>query len=451
MSASITSKICRVCCNQKLNDLVSLLDVENKTIVKKLRACADVTVSSNKLNKINVILVALIPIRNKKYTFQIEQDDLLPKYICKTCQNCLNAAYNFKIKCEYMDQKFRDTFANGLQEHSDLGAKDLNNSSSFESNSSNETVSCEFDSGQTTTHEIETPNQTQTQINYKSSNTLYEIPSTNYHPEIQNNKISNVQVLPFIKENIESNAMEISPRPIDIERIESFGSSPSAKGMDDFSDQDMISLKSEKLSLPQLSHPFKCDACDARFFIHSEYSKHRKIHEINRFQCKICKRWFSKKYLLNAHQKIHSITKPFECAICKKRYINQTNLDRHIRVYHRKQPIHTCIKCKRTFNQLSMLQIHQSVHGGARELHGFSCDTCDGKFTTENQLKLHKKIHMRKNEIEQNRRDMRSKRTFTPSIPATPKKVYKASQKPFNCNICGKQFSSVPLLRSHSQ
>lgn len=43
------SKVCRVCCDRKLdNNLIFLLDAENKGIVKKLRACADVTVSTMK-------------------------------------------------------------------------------------------------------------------------------------------------------------------------------------------------------------------------------------------------------------------------------------------------------------------------------------------------------------------------------------------------------------------
>lgn len=41
------SKLCRVCCDRKPNNnLIFLLDAENKTIVKKLRACADITVST---------------------------------------------------------------------------------------------------------------------------------------------------------------------------------------------------------------------------------------------------------------------------------------------------------------------------------------------------------------------------------------------------------------------
>lgn len=45
INSSSFSKICRICCNKRFDDLISLLDAENKTIVKKLRACADITVS----------------------------------------------------------------------------------------------------------------------------------------------------------------------------------------------------------------------------------------------------------------------------------------------------------------------------------------------------------------------------------------------------------------------
>lgn len=41
------SKMCRVCCDRKLNNnLIFLLDAENKAIIKRLRACADITVSA---------------------------------------------------------------------------------------------------------------------------------------------------------------------------------------------------------------------------------------------------------------------------------------------------------------------------------------------------------------------------------------------------------------------
>lgn len=44
--AGYISKLCRICCDQKLDNLIFLLDAENQKILKQLHACADVTVST---------------------------------------------------------------------------------------------------------------------------------------------------------------------------------------------------------------------------------------------------------------------------------------------------------------------------------------------------------------------------------------------------------------------
>lgn len=373
---------------------------------------------------------------------QIEHDDLLPKYICKKCLKNLNAAYSFKIQCEYMDQKFRDTFENGLQKHAGYKSTDLRESSSFEYNSSDATDSCEFDHGQNT---MNNDRRTDNEEDYNKPGTSFnnnKNPFAHYHTETQDNQVANVQILPFIKHNFEMDAMEISPRPTEIEKLDSFESLTDVKGPDDFTDQEMISLKSERIAHSNFKHLFKCDTCDATFMNHNEYKKHVKTHDTNRYQCKIptCKRSFTKKYLLNAHQKTHNGMKPFECLSCKKRYTTQTNLDRHIRIYHKKELTHTCITCKKTFSLLSTLRLHQSVHVGRQE---FGCDMCDSKFKTEVQLKLHKKRHLPT--------EYRPKRKYAPPTPTAPKKVFKSSQKPCSCSECGKRFSNIALLRSHMQ
>lgn len=45
------SKLCRICRDQNSNDLISLLTAENQLIVKKICACADVTVSATDLKR----------------------------------------------------------------------------------------------------------------------------------------------------------------------------------------------------------------------------------------------------------------------------------------------------------------------------------------------------------------------------------------------------------------
>lgn len=337
-----------------------------------------------------------------------------------------------------MDQKFRDTFRNGFQKHAGCKSTDLRENLSFEYNSSDATDSCEFDSGQATVNDNR---RFDNEEDYNKPGTSYNNnnPFTQYHSNIQDNQVTNIQILPFIKQNVEMNAMEISPRPTEVEATDRFESMPSVKGPDDLTDQEMISLKSEKITQSKFKHLFKCDACNATFMNHNEFKKHVKTHDTNRYHCKGCNRSFSKKYLLNAHQKTHN-GGSFECSSCKKRYTTQANLDRHIRIYHKKEVIHTCITCKKTFSQLSKLHLHQSVHVEERE---FGCDKCDSKYKTEVQLKLHKKRHLPT--------EYRSKRKYAPPTPTAPKKIFKSSQKPCSCSECGKRFSTIALLRSHKQ
>lgn len=239
------------------------------------------------------------------------------------------------------------------------------------------------------------------------------------------------ETLELLKSDTDANIMEISQKIADIEKFDSLGSLPSVKEPED---QDMFSVKSDRLS-PKIKEPYKCDTCSETFYIHSEYTQHTKTHGKHRFQCLICNRWFAQRYLLNAHQKIHTGAKNYECSICRKRFTTQTNLDRHIRTVHRQERNHKCTTCQKTFSQLSSLKLHQSVHMAERE---FACDLCNNKFKTEVHLKLHKKRHM-PTEYRRPRKNY------------SPKKTYKPIQKICVCNECGRRFKSIALMRSHMQ
>lgn len=335
-----------------------------------------------------------------------------------------------------MDQKFRDTITSSLQKHSDLNSKTEvgNDYSSYDEHFSDfdVTSSFELDSGQTTMDDVETFIKEELEKPDPSMNNNFHI-LTQQNP---NHQVSNSQLTAFSKQNLDVSAMDISPRTVD-----SFGSMPSAKGHDDFMDQDMLSLKSEKIVAPKFKRNFKCETCGATFMAHAEYHQHKTTHGNNRFQCSVCNRWFAKKYKLNEHLKTHNGIKAFECSLCQKRYSTQTNLDRHIRVSHKKLQPHTCITCKKTFAQLSTLRLHQSVHVNERE---FNCEVCKTKFKSEVQLKLHKKRHMLT--------EHRPKRNHSPpTAPLAPRKTFKPTQKPCVCSECGKLFGNIALLRSHLQ
>lgn len=355
---------------------------------------------------------------------QIERDDLLPKYICTKCMVNLNAAYNFKLQCEYMDQRFRETIAISLRKHKEL--KLDSDSASLDFFGSDEASSFEFDSGQTTMDDVETfieEEVEEAEFIKPEQHTMNNADDENNQEVGENNQVGKSLSSP------EMYVMDISPKVVEIEKENTF------KADDECVDQEMFSVKSDPISSPRNKRSFKCETCEATFLVHAEYNKHTKTHGQNRFQCMVCNRWFAKRYLLNAHQKTHAGNKSFECSLCQKRYTNQSNLDRHIRIFHKKERLHTCTTCHKTFAQLSSLRLHQSVHVAERE---FSCDMCNSKFKSEIHLKLHQKRHMPT--------EYRPKRKYSP-----PKKAYKPPQKLCVCNECGKRFTNLALLRSHKQ
>lgn len=362
---------------------------------------------------------------------QIEPDDLLPKYICMECLQNLNTAYMFKIQCEYMDQKLRESITSGFQKHATLRItvqNDDNDSSSESSGDSDDVVTESFEPNpmRTTMAEFSTGSN-----NYRSCDAASSS-DQNYHSQFsafaqrnQNNPAANP---PSNQDNADDNAMEVSPTlksPL-----------PKPKTTDECVDAEMHSVKSDPESRPaKRKRLLRCETCGANLQSRSEYNKHIKSHAKFRYQCSLCSRWFEKRYQLNLHHKAHTGGKSLTCTLCERRYTNQTNLDRHIRVIHRRERQHTCSTCQRTFAQLASLRIHQSVHQAERQ---FSCDICNFKFKSEILLKLHKKRHLPT--------EYRLKRKNTP-----PKKTYKSPPKLCVCNECGKRFTSIAMLRSHIQ
>lgn len=368
---------------------------------------------------------------------QIEQDDLLPKYICAECLENLNTAYMFKIQCEYMDQQLRTSITSGLQKHATVRITIRNNDdddSSWDSNASDEDVvteSFEPNSMHTTMGDLQSFSTDNN--NYpRSEPTSSDQCDPNYRTKFNPFENHPTATEPPNQDNTDENAMDVSPT---VKAFDSY-SLPNAKSVSECADTEMHSIKSDPESLPTvLNRLLRCETCGVNFHIRSEYNRHIKSHVKYRYQCSVCSRWFEKRGQLNVHHKTHSGAKSFKCALCERRYTTQINLDRHIRVIHKRERQHTCSTCRQTFAQLESLRLHQSVHAAERQ---FGCDICNQKFKSEVHLKLHKKRHL---PIE-----YRLRRKYTP-----PKKMYKFPPKLCVCTECGKRFTSIAVLRSHMQ
>lgn len=333
----------------------------------------------------------------------------------------------FKIQCEYMDQKFRETITSGLQKHTTLRIFVRNNDddSSSENSASDDVVSESFGMHPTMEKFSRDNNNCDTASssdqcgqNYYSANSQF---GTFYQRNQNNPPAANVSVN---QSNRDENAMEVSP------------TLPVLNIKEECIDAEMHSVKSDPETKPAIRERLlRCETCGANLRSRSEYNKHIKSHAKFRYQCSLCSRWFEKRYQLNVHHKTHNGGKLFTCSLCARRYTTQINLDRHIRVIHKRERQHTCSTCLQTFTQLASLRLHQSVHEAERQ---FGCDICNQKFKSEIALKLHKKRHLPT--------EYRLKRKYTP-----PKKTYKFPPKLCVCTECGKRFTSIALLRSHMQ
>lgn len=84
-------------------------------------------------------------------------------------------------------------------------------------------------------------------------------------------------------------------------------------------------------------HSYKCKICNINF-LHKKDSKEHQItyHKlIKPFICQICNFGYSKKSVLNNHQKIHLDLKPHKCPYpnCGKEFKEKGNLKSHFRIH----------------------------------------------------------------------------------------------------------------------
>lgn len=333
---------------------------------------------------------------------QIEQDDLLPKYICGKCLVNLNTAYHFKMQCESTDREFRKSILTGLQKYPALKIAIRNRTSDSDKSDSDDALS-ESSVGSsvgTTFNDLES---------YLSNYNKYKSDGVQSESEISlftktkfkydaNDEQSN--------QIVDENAMDISPKV-----------SRSFEQAIECVDEEMCSVKSDKESLPPI--------------VNHQLDRHAKGHGVFRYQCSVCTRWFEKRHQLNLHHKSH-----ITCSLCERKFTNQIHLNRHIRIDHKQVGNrHTCSTCERTFDQLASLRLHQSVHQAERR---FGCDICKQTFKSEVDLKLHKNRHLPT--------EYRLKRKHS-----SPKKTYRSPPKLCVCNECGKRFLTIAMLRIHKQ
>ncbi|KRX83010.1 Zinc finger protein [Trichinella sp. T6] len=111
--------------------------------------------------------------------------------------------------------------------------------------------------------------------------------------------------------------------------------------------------------------------------------------EKRKYQCDICKNFYSSKSALDRHTFIHTGEKRFSCGQCGKKFIQQPSLTSHENGHLQKKP-HECKICGSRFTQKGNLCTHiRRLHPLNTNGNYFQCSTCPCFFKNWQTLNRH--------------------------------------------------------------
>jgi len=243
---------------------------------------------------------------------------------------------------------------------------------------------------------------------------------------------------------------------------------------------------------------FKCTKCERRFKKSGDYHRHVKLcGEDHQFKCDDCGKTFMSMNSLTNHVMTHINERPFQCEKCSTSFKKQGDMKNHERICKTGVMPYSCGSCKKQFAAANSLANHILVHQGSdffcskcgkefkkpgshlkhekscQSILSFSCLICETKFTSEEQLRRHEKLHVnerlqcdiclktfthpngfaqhKKSHIEQRFEcsEVGCQQVFKTSINL--KKHIKSHKeiKKLDCDICGRHFGGAWNLKRH--
>ena len=155
-----------------------------------------------------------------------------------------------------------------------------------------------------------------------------------------------------------------------------------------------VEAKVEEEEVVPEGFEFECPICDKTFSDNNSYLEHEKSHiqtQLKPHKCTTCSKAFSNPSLLDRHNRVHTGEKEVYCTTCGKGFSQKAALVYHVRVHTNERP-YQCqyIDCGKSFKTAGQLTGHKRSHTGEKP---FRCNTCGYEATHASHMKDHQRLH----------------------------------------------------------
>ncbi|KAM4795603.1 PR domain zinc finger protein 15 [Rhinophrynus dorsalis] len=183
------------------------------------------------------------------------------------------------------------------------------------------------------------------------------------------------------------------------------------------------------------------------------------------FQCNICTKVFRNSSNLSRHVRSHG-DKLFKCDECSKLFSRKESLKQHVSYKHSRNEVdgdyrYRCSTCEKAFRIVGFLEFHNC----RTDDKSFQCEMCYRFFSTNSNLSKHKKKHGEKKfaceicnklfyrrdvMLEHHRRHLEGvRRVKRESMHQNAENAIKYKKEPSACPVCGKMFSCRSNMNKH--
>ncbi|XP_077482210.1 uncharacterized protein LOC144092919 [Stigmatopora argus] len=195
-----------------------------------------------------------------------------------------------------------------------------------------------------------------------------------------------------------------------------------------------------------IRHCFRCNECDKAFKYKSTLDSHKQTH--NPLYCEVCMKLVRDSEALAMHKESHT---PFQCNQCEDNFPVFKALHKHYIDVHNPTEPFTCTYCQTTFASLKRFIRHEWKHTGYQP---FQCPHCKKRFRSYSDLVEHQKKHTKAYPFLcwECGKKFRHGITLTRHVERVHQAGDLQSEKAlpsFNCNQCGKSFTSRRCLLKH--